>query len=119
MNPFSATNQTEAQQKAKEAEAKRLAVENAAKAAFQKLRDNKDFDIAWQWLQRRFPLYASSFVAGDEQNTHKAAMRDGEKNVIRYMMHMLSLPREADYEDGDAKDKPATAVSELSVTTNT
>lgn len=106
---------TPRQQATVEAEAaKRRALEASGMAAFQVLRDNKDFDIAWCYLQRKFPLNEPSFVAGDEGNTHKAAMRDGQKQVMREILRLLSLPREADFEDGDAKLRPTSAVSDLS-----
>ena len=105
-----------------DAEAQRLkhAAEVArARSAFQALKDNKDFDAAWQFLQKRFPIFGPSFVVGDEQNTHRAAIRDGEKNVMRKILQLLSLPREAEYEDGDAVPRQTSAVSELGATQDT
>lgn len=81
-----------AKELAKVAQEQRAAEQRKAVAAFQRLKVNADFEVAWQYLQRLFPLYAPSFMAGDEANSHRAAIRDGEKNVMRKILQLLSLP---------------------------
>ena len=90
-----------------------LRSERQAKAAFHALVSNPDFDIAYRWLQRSFPLFGPSFVPGHEGNTHAAAIRDGEKNVMRKIEYYLRLPSPVAIERGEAQERPTHAISDL------
>ena len=99
--------------KAEAVKAKRAAEIARVRTAAQNLVENKDFNIVFEDLQTKFPLTTPSFREGDEANTHAAAERDGNKQVVAYLLKLLSLPKEADFEDEETQLRPATAVSEI------
>jgi hypothetical protein len=87
------------------------------RSAAQKLRDDKDWNAVWLHLQGKFPLADPVFATGHESNTHLAAKKDGNREVIAEILKLMSLPLEADFEDGNVELKPAAAVSEIGATT--
>lgn len=102
-----------AHETAEAAKQKRAAELARVRTAAQNLAENKDFTVLFEHLQYRFPLTSPSFREGDEGNTHAAAKRDGNKQVVAYMLKLLSLPKEADFEDEETRLRPAVAVSEI------
>ena len=87
------------------------------RSAAQKLRDDREWAVVWLHLQEKFPLAAPVFATGHEANTHLAAKKDGNREVIAEILKLMSLPLEADFEDGNVELKPAAAVSEIGATT--
>lgn len=94
-------------------EEKRRARLSSVHAAFQRLRKSDDFNTVFEHLQRLYPLTSSAFAPGQEANTHAAAVRDGEKNVIRRIIKFLYAPTPEEIEEGDVTPKPAQALSEF------
>lgn len=95
----------------------RLLKLSRVRSAAQKLATDKDWNAVWLHLQAKFPLAGPVFATGHEANTHLAAKKDGNREVIAEILKLMSLPLEADFEEGNVELKPATAVSEIGATT--
>ena len=95
----------------------RLLKLSRVRSAAQKLATDKDWNAVWLHLQSKFPLAAPVFATGHEANTHLAAKKDGNREVIAEILKLMSLPLEADFEEGNVELKPAMAVSEIGATT--
>jgi len=77
---------------ASEIEAHRKNREAEVKAAWEALALNPSFKTVWEKdLQSKFNPLRASFRADDGYNTHAAALRDGEKNVIAHIAKRLAL----------------------------
>jgi hypothetical protein len=92
-------------------EQKRAAKLARVRSAAQNLAENDDFGILWEYLQTLYPLTGPSFIPGDEANTHAAAKRDGNKQVMARILLLMSLPKDADFEDEATILKPERAIS--------
>lgn len=77
---------------------KRQAHEAKVAAAWADLSLNPSWQTVFEDLQRRFKLLDSSFTAEDNYHATAAAIREGEKNVIRWIAkkHSLGLARTED-----------------------
>ena len=107
-----------AKEKNEIAEAKRKAEIAKVRSAAQRLTASKDFMLIYTWLQKRHS-FSSSFIAGDEGNTHAAAIRDGQRRVVSDITKLISLPLDVEFDEGEVITRPLQAVSELSQPTPT
>lgn len=105
-----------AKEKAAIEELKRAERIAKVRGAAQRLATHQDFLTVFEHLQSLYPITRSSFAQGHESNTHLAAIRDGEKNVMREILKLISLPQDADFEDAQTTLRPKAAVSELTPT---
>lgn len=64
-------------------------------------------------LQMRWNPFKPSFEPGDEGNTHKAAIRDGGKSVVSYILRRLNAGVAALEQDEDSPARPKEAVAEF------
>lgn len=74
-----------------ETQAKKLDHEAKVKAAWASLALFPEFQTVFTDLQIRFGFLAPSFSAQDNFNPTAAAVRDGEKNVLRHIAKKLSF----------------------------
>ena len=74
-----------------ETQAKKLDHEAKVKAAWAALALSPEFQTVFTDLQIRFGFIAPSFSAQDNFNPTAAAVRDGEKNVLRHIAKKLSF----------------------------
>lgn len=89
-------------------EAKRKDHAAAVAAAWADLALNKSFEVAFTDAQARFGMLASCFQAKDNFNTHAAAFRDGQKDVLKDFARRLGWGRER-LEDDESSPRPTTA----------
>ncbi len=89
-------------------DAKRIDRLAAVTAAWAELALNKSFKVVFEDAQLRFGMLSPSFVATDGYNTHAAAVRDGQKEVLRDFARRLCLGRER-LEDETTPQKPTQA----------
>lgn len=64
-------------------------------------------------LQVYFNPFRPSFSDGDEHNTHKAAIRDGEKRVVSHILKKLKRGNAALEQDEDSPARPTEAKAEF------
>lgn len=89
--------------------AKRIDHEAKVKAAWADMALSPAFKTVFDDLQIRFGFLAPSFTADNNYNPTAAAVRDGEKNVLRHIAKKLSLGL-AVAEDDNATDKQREAL---------
>ena len=89
--------------------AKRVDHEAKVKAAWAELALSPAFKTAFESMQVHFDFLGPSFAKADGYNPVPAAMRDGEKNVLRHIAKKLSLGL-AVAEDDNATDKQREAL---------
>lgn len=87
-------------------EEKRIADLRRVRGAAQTLADNRDWNIIWLHLQKKFPLASPSFEVGHEEKTHRAAKKDGNREVMAELLTLMSLPADVDFELGNVELKP-------------
>ena len=81
------------------------------RGAAQSLSKNKDWERVWIYLQKRYPIAAPVFETGHEGNTHRAAKRGGNREVMSHILALMTLPLEVDFEIDAMELKPAEATS--------
>jgi hypothetical protein len=74
-----------------ETQAKKLDHEAKVKTAWASIALSPEFQTVFTDLQIRFGFLAPSFSAQDNFNPTAAAVRDGEKNVLRHIAKKLSF----------------------------
>ena len=92
-----------------ETQAKKIDHDAKVKAAWASLALSPEFQTVFTDLQIRFGFLAPSFSAQDNFNPTAAAVRDGEKNVIRHIAKKLSFGL-AVSEDDAAQEKQRAAL---------
>lgn len=95
-------------------EEERKARESRVKAAWAELALNPSFKtVLEEDLQLVFNSYRPRFKAGDEGNTHYAAIRDGEGNVLAYILKRVMRGVIALEQDDDSPARPTKARAEF------
>ena len=95
-----------------EIEGQRRNREAEVRAAWEVLALNPSFKTVWEKdLQSKFNPLKPSFRSDDAHNTHAAAIRDGEKNVIAHIAKRLALG--VAMLDEDDTSKPSEAPAEF------
>lgn len=92
-----------------ETQAKKLDHEAKVKSAWASIALSPEFQTVFTDLQIRFGFLAPSFSAQDNFNPTAAAVRDGEKNVLRHIAKKLSFGL-AVSEDDAAQEKQREAL---------
>ena len=90
-----------------ETQAKKLDHEAKVKAAWAALALSPEFQTVFTDLQIRFGFLAPSFSAQDNFNPTAAAVRDGEKNVLRHIAKKLSFGLAVPEDDAAEKQREA------------
>lgn len=84
------------------AEQARRLEEAKIESAWQSLAANKDFQFILDHdLQRKFSFLGSVFRQDDGYNSTGAAVRDGQRSVVSYLLKRVKRTNDAD--DGDEK----------------
>jgi len=92
-----------------ETQAKKIDHDAKVKAAWASLALSPEFQTVFTDLQIRFGFLEASFTAQNNYNPTAAAVRDGEKNVLRHIAKKLSFGL-AVSEDDAAQEKQREAL---------